>query len=73
MKDISYIINHLGEERDKYFNTISPPLFQTSNFAFRDVEALRKAIADDKNNNSYSSPLTQSPATLGVDIVLFCK
>jgi cystathionine beta-lyase/cystathionine gamma-synthase len=54
MKDISYIINHLGEEREKYSNAIAPPLFQTSNFAFRDVEELKKAIADEKNSLVYS-------------------
>lgn len=54
MKDISFIINHLGEEREKYFNAITPPVFQTSNFAFRDVEELRKSIADEKNNHIYS-------------------
>jgi cystathionine beta-lyase/cystathionine gamma-synthase len=54
MKDISYIINHLGEEREKYYNAITPPLFQTSNFAFRNVGELRKSIADEKNNYIYS-------------------
>jgi cystathionine beta-lyase/cystathionine gamma-synthase len=54
MKDISYIINHLGEERDKYFNAVTPPIFQTSNFAFRDVGDLRRAIADEKNSHIYS-------------------
>jgi cystathionine beta-lyase/cystathionine gamma-synthase len=54
MKDISYIINHLGEEREKYFNAITPPVFQTSNFAFRNVEELKKAIADEKNSYVYS-------------------
>lgn len=54
MKDISYIVNHLGEEREKYFNAVTPPLFQTSNFAFMNVEELRKAIADEKNNYVYS-------------------
>jgi cystathionine beta-lyase/cystathionine gamma-synthase len=54
MKDISYIINHLGEEREKYYNAITPPVFQTSNFAFRNVEELRKAIADEKNSLLYS-------------------
>jgi cystathionine beta-lyase/cystathionine gamma-synthase len=54
MKDISYIINHLGEEREKYSNAITPPLFQTSNFAFRDVEELKNAIADEKNSFVYS-------------------
>ncbi len=54
MKDISYIINHLGEDREKYFNAIAPPIFQTSNFAFRNVDELRKAIASEKENYIYS-------------------
>ncbi len=54
MKDISYIINHLGEEREKYFNAITPPIFQTSNFAFRTVDELKKAIASEKVNYIYS-------------------
>ncbi len=54
MKDISYIINHLGEEREKYFNAVTPPIFQTSNFAFKNVNELKKAIADEKNSHIYS-------------------
>jgi cystathionine beta-lyase/cystathionine gamma-synthase len=54
MKDISFIINHLGEDREKYFNAITPPVFQTSNFAFSNVDDLRKSIADEKNNYLYS-------------------
>ncbi len=54
MKDISFIINHLGEEREKYFDAVAPPVFQTSNFAFRNVRDLKKAIADEKNSYIYS-------------------
>jgi cystathionine beta-lyase/cystathionine gamma-synthase len=54
MKDISFIINHLGEERGKYFNSIAPPIFQTSNFAFKDVNELKEALADEKNCHIYS-------------------
>lgn len=54
MKDISYIINHLGEEREKYFNAITPPVFQTSNYAFKTVDDLRKAIASEKESYIYS-------------------
>ena len=54
MKNISYIINHLGEEREKYYNAITPPVFQTSNFAFKTVDDLRKAIASEKENYIYS-------------------
>jgi cystathionine beta-lyase/cystathionine gamma-synthase len=54
MKDISYIINHLGEEREKYFNAVTPPVFQTSNYAFASVDDLRKAIANEKISHIYS-------------------
>lgn len=54
MKDLSYIINHLGEERGEYLNAITPPIFQTSNFAFRNVQELKDAIADEKNSHIYS-------------------
>lgn len=37
----SYILNHLGEERENYFNAVTPPIFQSSNFCFKNVEALR--------------------------------
>jgi cystathionine beta-lyase/cystathionine gamma-synthase len=45
--DISYIINHLGEENENYFNAIAPPIIQTSNFSFPTVEAMRKAFEDE--------------------------
>lgn len=54
MKDISYIINHLGEEREKYYNAVTPPLFQTSNFAFKNVEDLRQSLRDERHSLLYS-------------------
>lgn len=52
--DISYIINQLGEEREEYFNAVSPPIIQTSNFAFSSVKAFRAAIEDEQNNHIYT-------------------
>jgi cystathionine beta-lyase/cystathionine gamma-synthase len=54
MKDISFIINHLGEDRENYYNAITPPVFQTSNYAFKNVNDLKKAIADEKTSHIYS-------------------
>jgi cystathionine beta-lyase/cystathionine gamma-synthase len=54
MKDLSFIINHLGEDRGEYLNAVTPPIFQTSNFAFRNVRELKNAIADEKNSYIYS-------------------
>lgn len=55
--DISYIINELGEDRDHYFNAVSPPIVQTSNFAFRKVDDLRKAFEDEMGGYLYSRGL----------------
>lgn len=54
MKDISWIINHLGEEREKYYNAVTPPVFQTSNFAFSNVESLRQSLINEKTSFLYS-------------------
>ena len=35
--NISKIINHLCEEREKYDGFVNPPVFQTSNFAAKSV------------------------------------
>jgi|SRR5688572_881424 len=47
--DLSYILNELGEERENYFNAISPPIAQTSNFAFKTVADLSKAFEDESD------------------------
>ncbi|WP_295653381.1 aminotransferase class I/II-fold pyridoxal phosphate-dependent enzyme [uncultured Mucilaginibacter sp.] len=52
--DISYIINELGEERENYFNAVSPPIIQTSNFTFNTVSDFRAAMADEFETTIYS-------------------
>jgi cystathionine beta-lyase/cystathionine gamma-synthase len=53
-QDISFIINELGEDREQYFNAVSPPIMQTSNFAFKKVDDLRKAFEDEMSGYLYS-------------------
>ena len=55
--DISYIINELGEDREQYFNAITPPIMQTSNFAFNKVDDLRNAFFDEYSTYLYSRGL----------------
>jgi cystathionine beta-lyase/cystathionine gamma-synthase len=55
--DLSYILNELGEDREQYFRAISPPIMQTSNFAFKKVEELRKVFEDEYSNYLYSRGL----------------
>src|SRR5580765_5875247 len=52
--DLSQIINELGEERESYFNAVAPPVIQTSNFAFREVQQLREALNNEFGANLYS-------------------
>jgi cystathionine beta-lyase/cystathionine gamma-synthase len=52
--DLSYIINELGEDRENYFNAIAPPIIQSSNFAFKTVDEMRSAFADEYSAYLYS-------------------
>lgn len=55
--DISYIINELGEDRHLYFNAVSPPIIQTSNFRVNTVDELRDLFADEFSGYLYSRGL----------------
>lgn len=53
-KEVSEIINELGENRNDYFNAVTPPIFQTSNFAFDTVNDFRNALLDESSAFLYS-------------------
>ncbi len=55
--DISYIINELAEDRENYYNAVSPPIMQSSNFAFGTVDEMRNAFADEYATYLYSRGL----------------
>lgn len=52
--NLSYILNHLGEERENYFNAVSPPVIQSSNFAFKNVEELRASFRNEMTRPIYT-------------------
>ena len=52
--DLSFILNELGEDRENYFNAISPPIIQSSNFSFKTVSDMRLAMSDEFEANLYS-------------------
>lgn len=52
--DIDYILNHLGEERENYFYAVSPPVIQTSNFAFPDLASFRERFASEYDSHVYT-------------------
>ncbi|HMQ46282.1 MAG TPA: aminotransferase class I/II-fold pyridoxal phosphate-dependent enzyme [Saprospiraceae bacterium] len=51
---LSEIINHLGENRAQYFQAVSPPIIQSSNFAFPTLDAFRQAIANELDEHIYT-------------------
>src|SRR5215510_13647386 len=55
--DVSRIINELAEERDQYYNAVSAPIIQTSNFVFEKVDDLRLAFEDEMSGYLYSRGL----------------
>lgn len=55
--DLSYILNELGEERENYFNAVSPPIVQTSNFVFKTVDEMSFALEDEMRTYLYSRGL----------------
>src|SRR5687768_5459068 len=52
--DLSYILNELGEDREFYFSSVAPPIIQTSNFAFKTVQALREALLHESEVDFYT-------------------
>lgn len=55
--DLSYILNELGEDREEYFRAVAPPIVQTSNFAFKKVDDLRKSFENEYSTWLYSRGL----------------
>jgi cystathionine beta-lyase/cystathionine gamma-synthase len=52
--DLSYILNHLGEEREKYHGAVVPPITQSSIFAFPSVADMRVGFADEFAEHMYT-------------------
>jgi len=52
--DLSWILNHLGEERERYFGAVAPPIVQSSIFAFPTVAAMREGFGDELGHHVYT-------------------
>jgi cystathionine beta-lyase/cystathionine gamma-synthase len=52
--DLSWIINHLGEERDRYFDAVIPPIVQSAIFAHPDIATMRARLPDEFNAHVYT-------------------
>ncbi|HEY6942745.1 trans-sulfuration enzyme family protein [Dokdonella sp.] len=52
--DLSYILNQLGEDRERYFGAVAPPIVQSSIFAFPSVAAMRAGFRDELGEHVYT-------------------
>ena len=52
--DLSYILNHLGEERGSTHGAVVPPIVQSSIFAFPTVGEMRRGFADEFAEHMYT-------------------
>ena len=52
--DLSWILNHLGEDRERYFGAVAPPIVQSSIFAFPSVAVMRAAFRDELGSHVYT-------------------
>ncbi len=51
---LSEILTHLGEDRELYFNAVSPPVIQSSNFVFPDLNHFREVFSDELTHHLYT-------------------
>ena len=66
--DLSYILNELGEDRHQYHGSVSPPIFQSSNFAFPDLQSMSDALAHEMDIPFYSRGNNPTVTLLGKKI-----
>lgn len=62
--DISHILTHLGEERENYYGAVSPPIFQTSIFCFKDVATMREGLQREFETPFYTRGYNPTVAVL---------
>ncbi len=63
-RDLSHILNHLGEEREEYYGAVSPPIFQTVNFSTTSVSALREKLKHELEEPFYTRGFNPTVGTL---------
>lgn len=53
-KNLSAILFQTGEHHEDWYNAVSPPVYQTSNFCFPTVNAFREAFKKEKDEPLYT-------------------
>jgi cystathionine beta-lyase/cystathionine gamma-synthase len=64
MNELSYILNKLGEDRENYYNAVSPPVILSSNFCFPDVATMREKLKRELETPFYTRGYNPTVAIL---------
>ncbi len=62
--DISYILNHLGEDREEYYGAVAPPIFQSVNFCYKTVGEMREKLTRELETPFYTRGYNPTVAML---------
>jgi len=61
---LSTILNQTGENRSTYQGAVSPPIFQTSNFCFSNMESMRNSLKNELSTPFYTRGYNPTAAIL---------
>jgi cystathionine beta-lyase/cystathionine gamma-synthase len=64
MENLTQILHQLGENREAYFNAVSPAISQSSNFCFPSVEAMRNSLQEEFDRPFYTRGYNPTVAIL---------
>ena len=62
--DLSYIINELGEEREKYYRSVAPPIMMSSNFCFDNIKDMQESLEFEQTIPFYTRGLNPTTEIL---------
>ena len=66
--DIDHILFALGEDRAGHSGAVIPPIYQTTNFCFPDIQSMREGLAREMDAPFYTRGHNPTVATLGKKI-----
>ena len=56
-EDLSFILNHLGEDREQGYNAVVPPIVQSGNFTYATVAEMRNTVQQELTGRSHTSAI----------------
>lgn len=62
--ELSWILNHLGEDRENYYNAVNPPMVLSSNFCFKTVSEMRTKLEHELETPFYTRGYNPTVAIL---------